>query len=290
MLNRQKIILQLLKEAGGSATRLQLVKWAFLLTKETSSAGGSAFYKFVPYYYGPFSFSLSREMDDLLQDGMLQGQEGNGWKLTEAGAQYKSSLEDSILQGVSFIINRYGKMTVGELIDSIYERYPWFTVNSKNVEKRRQARPCAKPAVYTIGYEGLPLDGFLNALIQHGIQCLVDVRNNPISRRYGFHKSTLSHLCEKLGIEYRHIPELGIPASQRENLHTADDYEHLFIQYRRNTLSKQTLSLKRASELLASKPSALLCMEANPASCHRSHLALELSKYSGLPVQHLAVS
>jgi uncharacterized protein (DUF488 family) len=134
------------------------------------------------------------------------------------------------------------------------------------------------------------LDGFLNALIQHGIQCLVDVRNNPISRRYGFHKSTLSRLCKKLNIEYHHIPELGIPSSQREDLHTADDYKQLFIQYRRRTLLEQALSLKRASALLARKPSALLCMEANPASCHRSHLALELSKSSGLPVHHLAAS
>lgn len=290
MLNRQKIILQLLKEAGGSASRLQLVKWAFLLAKETSLGSGSAFYEFVPYYYGPFSFSLSREMDDLLRNGMLQAQEGRVWKLTEAGVQYKGLLEDSVRQDVSFIIARYGKTPVSELVESIYKRYPWFTVNSKNVERRRQTRPRAKPAVYTIGYEGLPLDGFLNALVQHGIQCLVDVRNNPISRRYGFHKSTLSRLCKRLNIEYLHIPELGIPSEQREDLRTADDYEQLFVQYRLKTLLKQTISLKRASALLTSKPSALLCMEANPASCHRSHLAVELSKYSGLPVQHLAVS
>jgi uncharacterized protein (DUF488 family) len=39
--------------------------------------------------------------------------------------------------------------------------------------------------------------------------------------------------------------------------------------------------------LLKSKPSVLVCMEANPESCHRTVLAQHLTGMMALPVKHL---
>jgi len=67
MLIRQKVILSLIDQMGnqspsgnhGKVSRLQLVKWAFLLENERKM---KTFYQFVPYHYGPFSFTLYHEL------------------------------------------------------------------------------------------------------------------------------------------------------------------------------------------------------------------------------------
>ena len=83
------------------------------------------------------------------------------------------------------------------------------------------------------------MDGFLNLLVQSGIRRLVDVRNNPISRRYGFHKATLGRLCGFLDIDYQHVPELGIQPVLRQTWRSAADYEVLFGRYVAESLPRQ---------------------------------------------------
>src|SRR3990172_4517804 len=94
------------------------------------------------------------------------------------------------------------------------------------------ARPTAgKPGVCTIGYEGRTFEGYLNILIRHGVTLLCDVRRNPLSRKYGFSKSTLARGCAGLGIRYEHLPELGIAAENRRRLTAPADYDALFAVY-----------------------------------------------------------
>lgn len=290
MLNRQKAILFMLKRAGGAASRLLLTKWAFLLAHETESKGGTAFYQFVPYHYGPYSFSLAREINTLVRDGFIEEPNRKIWSLTRAGFYTAHVLPVTIERDAVDVMRKYGTTSVETLLASIYTRYPWFTVNSKEERKRAQTRPVASSAVYTLGYEGLMVDGFLDRLVRSGIQCLVDVRNNPVSRRYGFHKSTLSRLCEYLGITYRHFPELGIPSESRACLQSTSDYQALFDRYRHDMLPRHTAAVQKAAEVLAARPSALVCMEADPECCHRSHLATALAKLTGLPIKHLAIT
>ena len=276
----------MLRETGGSASRLQLTKWAFLLASETSSQGGNACDQFLPYRFGPYSFSLYQEMDSLARDGLVEV-DNQAWALTSVGHNINLDLSPSVTQDVLSIIKRYGKFGSNKLTESIYNRYPWFTVNSERQEKRAQIRPTAPPAVYTMGYEGLMVDGFLNILMQQGIRRLVDVRHNPISRRYGFHKSTLARLCGHLQLEYIHMPELGIPSENRQELRAPDDYQNLFDYYENIVLAYQTNSVNKLVKLLREKPSALVCMEADPMLCHRSHLADRIALLCNLHVLHL---
>lgn len=290
MLNRQKTILFLLKQAGGSATRLLLTKWAFLIAHETPSKGGNAFYQFVPYHYGPYSFSLAREISGLVRDGYIEEPSSTVWSLSSAGLHATHTVPIPIERDAAVIMRKYGATPLEALLASIYARYPWFTVNSKEERKRAQARPVASSAVYTVGYEGLMVDGFLDRLVRSGIHCLLDVRNNPVSRRYGFHKSTLARLCEHLGIAYCHFPELGIPSESRAFLRTTSDYQALFDRYRQDMLPRQNATVQKAAAMLTTQPSALVCMEAEPECCHRSHLAAVLAKLTGLPIKHLAIT
>lgn len=70
-LSRQKVLLSLLKLAARPVERLEFMKWAFLLRQELPSEGGSAFYDFVPYHYGPYSFTLNHEAGKLESEGLL---------------------------------------------------------------------------------------------------------------------------------------------------------------------------------------------------------------------------
>lgn len=289
MLHRQRLILSMLAEADGTATHLEMTKWAFLVRMEAANAGGSSFYQFVPYQYGPFSFGLFQEAAAMTRDGLIEELPGKKWRLTDRGRIEALKAERASVAAGRSVVRRFAGKDPNELIDHVYENYKWFTVNSK---LRRLARlPVVQPAVYTAGYEGLLIDGFLNGLLKAGISRLIDVRHNPVARRYGFHKSTLSRLCGFLGIEYIHEPELGIPTADRRELPGGgmEARERLFAIYEQTTLRSQVAAIERVSEAVAERPSVLVCLEAKPCECHRSHLAKTVALKTGLPIVHLEI-
>ena len=282
MLNRQRILIVMLREAKRPVSKLELTKWAFVARMETSIGENASFYDFVPYHYGPYSFSLARELGTLADQGYVS-ESNNEWLLgsvADAG-----TLPASTHREARQIVARFAGRSTDRLIDYVYESYPIFTVNSRR--KQLAQRAVATPAVYTAGYEGLQVDGFLNLLVQNGIRRLIDVRNNPVARRFGFHKSTLTRLCNLLEIEYVHEPDLGIASSERQSLDTVADYSVLFDRYERTTLPARGAEIERVVALIKELPSVLVCMEADPCMCHRTRLAAIVEKQTGLPIVHL---
>lgn len=289
VLHRQKALLMILQQVGFTASTLQIMKWAFLLSHETSSHGGKTFYQFIPYLYGPYSFTLNQETDSLIRNGFLEKGKNNCWSLTDLGKKLDVILPRNVTQDIQYVATEYGNLSNQELIDLVYDKYSWFTVNSNLPGRRKKKRPVAEKAIYTAGYEGKTVDEFLNLLMESGISQLIDVRFNPISRRYGFHKSTLARLCNSLGIDYKHLPELGIPGSERDDLNSSAKYTSLFNNYRSNLPSRED-ALLDVTSLLKSKPSVLVCMEADPKFCHRNVLAQYLTTLIDMPIKHLGCS
>ena len=267
MLIRQKVILSLIDQVGGQmpdgtrekVSRLQLVKWAFLLEKETKM---KTFYQFVPYHYGPFSFTLYHELEGLIRNNYII--EPSKDEIQRSSDVAAPSIDSALGNEINDFSKKYRSLSTEELINHVYSHYPWFTINAKKPENRKKKRPEGKCAVYTAGYEGLHIDGFLNILLEAGIQQVIDVRGNPVSRRYGFHKSTLSRLCENLDIQYRHVPEVGIPSESRANLQKTSDYTRLFQNYKEKVLTTQQDVIKKIADWVKSQPSVLVCMEADP--------------------------
>ena len=70
--------------------------------------------------------------------------------------------------------------------------------------------------IYTIGYEGATMDGFIAALRETGVRRVIDVRALPLSRRPGFSKSTLAASLKAEGIDYVHLKALGTPKPGRD--------------------------------------------------------------------------
>lgn len=289
MLYRQKALLMILQQVGGKASSLQMMKWAFLLSCEMPSHGGKTFYQFIPYRYGPYSFTLDRETDALIRNGFLEKEVKNCWQLTDLGEKLDITLPKAVSKDICQLSALYGKLSGQKLTELIYNNYSWFTVNSDFPEKRKEKRPVAEKFIYTAGYEGKTVDEFLNLLMKSGVSRLIDIRYNPISRRYGFHKSTLSRLCSYLKIDYQHLPGLGIPGSEREYLDCEGKYASLFENYRL-TLPFREKDVAKVSELLKSQPSVIVCMEADPKFCHRNVLAQYLTTLIDMPIKHLKYS
>jgi uncharacterized protein (DUF488 family) len=289
MITREKIILNLIHRAGGEVSRLNLVKLAFLFRQESQSDTVKTFYQFLPYLYGPFSFTLYHELDDLMQAGMLTAPTENDLRLGDIHPK-EYALPKEIQTEINRFWNCYGGYSTSQLVEMTYRHFPWYTLNTQDPRKRNAALPRAKCAVYTAGYAGMQVDGFLNLLLQKGIRRLIDVRNNPISRRYGFHKSTLERTCQRVGLEYQHTPELGIPSALRSDLGDWEDYERLFARYEERILPANQELIRQVAAQAKTKPSVLICQEADPTLCHRTRLGKVISKMTGLELLDLGES
>lgn len=287
MTARQSTVVKILDRLKGSASKLHLVKLAFLLSKEVQDAPRSAIYEFVPYKFGPYSFTLYYDLAQLARDGWIEAT-NTGLRLLGFRKEEPRELAFGFAAEVDRILDRYAGMPVGDLVADVYRRYPWYTANSQDLSKRAVRLPKASIAVYKVGYEGLMVDGLMDRLLRSGISRLIDVRCNPVARRYGFHRSTLERVSSDLGIEYVHIPDLGVPADRRQDLGDAKSYAELFDWYEAELAKSKRAAVEKAMALVKSKPSAVMCMEADPACCHRTRLADHIGKLTGLPVVELS--
>ncbi|MBW2619074.1 MAG: DUF488 domain-containing protein [Deltaproteobacteria bacterium] len=207
------------------------------------------------------------------------------WQIATLPTIQERNLPQELKQDCISVIEQFSDITLKKLIDYVYVRHPWFTINSLN--QRMTSRPIVRPAIFSMGYQGLSIDGFLNTLFSNGLKQIIDVRANPVSRVYGFHKTTLMQLAKKVLLDYRHFPQVGISSEQRSGLSTNEDYEYLLASYNRKILPAQRSFLTEISLLMSTKPSVLLCFEADPAQCHRSRLASALAGRNNLPLREL---
>ena len=141
----------------------------------------------------------------------------------------------------------------------------------------KQQKKYDSSMLFTIGYEGLSLEAYINKLIINDIRLLCDVRKNAYSQKYGFCKAQLETACRGVDIKYIHVPQLGINSDQRQDLRSQKDYDILFDIYERTTLKENADALNYVSGLIDSeKRVALTCFEKDPKQCHRSRVAKAL--------------
>ena len=75
---------------------------------------------------------------------------------------------------------------------------------------------------------------------------------------------------------------------EMDRVKSGDGYdEEIHEEYRRYLLSTQAAALKSAAGLALSSSICLLCYEADAGDCHRSIVAEELARQTGLTVHHL---
>ena len=129
-----------------------------------------------------------------------------------------------------------------------------------------------KLRIFTIGYEGATVAEFLAALRQADVRRVIDVRALPLSRRPGFSKSSLRAALDEAGIEYVHLKALGTPAEGRAAARAGRHADLERIYAGQLELPEAMVQAAQMLELARDNPSALLCMEREPAHCHRTLL------------------
>jgi uncharacterized protein (DUF488 family) len=247
-------------------------------------------YHFVPYKYGCFSFQATADVSTLQKYEQVSV---NNLGIVKVDKEdYISQLRDKDKIALNQLYQLHGKKDYSELIRYTYTHYPFFAINSEiagrylNNDELQNVQYCKptgeKTILFTIGYEGISLEEYLTKLIINDVKVLIDVRNNPISMKYGFSKNQLQNACKSVSMDYIHIPEVGIVSEQRQALNSQKDYDLLFNRYRSEKLPQTQKEQKHILSLLKSKKRiALTCFEANICQCHRKHLAEAITLLEG---------
>lgn len=286
MYYRRKVILALLQIFGGSLGKTKFQKLLLLYTKTQTKPD----YHFVPYKYGCYSFQAVADLSTMYNFGQIRIS-NTGIDKTD-NTDYINQLKQNDQKALAQLYLLQRNRTYKDLIRDTYTQFPYYAINSAiasrylNNEELRMIEACkpycTKTALYTIGYEGISLEEYLNKLLVKGVKALIDVRNNPQSMKYGFTKAQLIKACLSVGIDYVHFPQVGIVSEARQNLKNQSDYDKLFEKYRNETLSRTVSVQEKILSLLKDKKRiALTCFEANICQCHRKHLAEAITKLSG---------
>lgn len=293
MFYRRKIILSLFQLCNGNVEKTKLQKLLFLYSQRKREAE----YDFVPYKFGCYSYSANADLVTMVKKEFLSESERGYSKIDPK--DYLPTLKPKDRELLTETIDSYGKMASEALIKHTYMNFPYYAINS-TIAKRILNEECYNrvlntvpnqngKSVFTIGYEGISLEKYLNKLVKNNIKLLVDVRKNPLSMKYGFSKTLLKKFCESLGIKYTHIPEVGINSNKRQTLEKQEDYDILFESYKKTTLKETSTQQQEIINLLNEyNRIALTCFESNICQCHRLPLAESLKSIeSDLVVEHI---
>lgn len=145
--------------------------------------------------------------------------------------------------------------------------------------------------VYTIGYEDLSLDEFLNLLAQYNIQQLVDVRSETENIPYQapqFSRQLLAQELKARGIRYRFAGDyLGWDfAAKVGNDGVIRDKGYTEVSL--NTRYMQ--GIERLSDLAAQPVIAILGISQDPYSCHRHKFIARSLVERGYKVYHIILN
>ena len=271
---RQRFLLAFLKELNEPLTATDLQKLLFLyLTKNNLP-----YYDFIPYLYGGFSLQAREDIYTLQNLGWLA--ETNG-KTEYVGENKVTGLNLPFEEIDGSLFEQLPKERGNRLVKLVYEQYPYYAIFSRTASSIMDAEGISKinaikekfrsnkQVLFNIGYEGLNIEQYLNVLIKNNVRLLCDVRNNALSRKFGFSKGNLTKYLSNIEIEYVHIPELGITSDKRQNLNNNEDYQRLFNDYKAS-LPNRKEAIERLYHFLQNKKRiALTCFEHEPTQCHR---------------------
>jgi uncharacterized protein (DUF488 family) len=286
MYYRRRLLLALLQALGGRAEKMRLHKLLLLYIAKR----GEAAYHFVPYKYGAFSFQANADLVACTTRGWVANHEKE-WELLDKEDRL-AALKPTDRAVLRMVLESHGKLGRDELVRDTYQRFPYSALRSEmaprllnkaELKAVKDALPAAGPeGLYTIGYEGLDLDAFLNKLIRARIAVLCDVRRNAYSMKYGFSRKQLANACEGVGIHYEHLPELGIASDERQELNSQADRDALFARYAKRTLPHTRTDQEHIAKLIAEHGRvAIMCFEHEQQCCHRGTLAQAVVKLPG---------
>jgi uncharacterized protein (DUF488 family) len=283
MYYRRKVLLALIDAFGGRLGKTDCEKLLFLFCQTTQRN----YYDFFPYHYGGFSLVSYYDKKVLTGKGFLKAEDDFALVTDEKFIEQVKPDDKKVL----LILAKQVKESGDNLIRKIYLEYPSFTCRSNITSRLLNSEEVKRvslfwnvdenPCLFTLGYEGLSIDAYLNKLIVNNIHALIDVRNNPFSMKYGFSNPGFQNHVERVGIAYYHVPELGIPSELRKKLGTKESYMSLFKYYEEEILPHNLVHIEKIKQRIHDHSRvALTCFEQDFRSCHR-HKVIEILQKQG---------
>lgn len=284
---REKLLISLLyalqKPIADIDFQMFLFLYCTLCYRNSEKRTTASIYEFLPYNDRACSFTSYHDRKRLITRNVLEDSVAE-WKLTSFG---KILADGSRSEDTHNFIKKYGALKAEELIDRSFQVVPLIAKESEILRRalmydshtkeqriREAQSTLSNACLFTIGYQQRSQEGFLKLLFKSSIAVLIDIRRNPISRRYGFSKSALQEACSKLDIQYEHLPQLGIAKHERSDLNNEQSYRKLFEDYKNNVIPNEEDSVEiLLAKLSSDKRIALTCFERDPEQCHRSVLA-----------------
>ena len=139
--------------------------------------------------------------------------------------------------------------------------------------------PVDDPDFYTAGYQGRDIDSFVGSLVQAGVETLIDIRFNPVSMyKPAFSRRNLEARLDAAGIDYLHMPELGVPSEVRRQAEASGCRDDIWEWYSEFVLPIFTDRNLDWFFNAANHPVAMMCVERDPEDCHRHRLAAALGR------------
>lgn len=263
-----KILMAVIQELGGNIAASDLYALLFLYCHEFIE--NNHYYNFIPQNEGPVS--LQAEADKKVLIGKKCLENNANWIAIDGIERFAVPLDFFEKIAVQKLKNKWHGKNGEELQDYLKQNYPdYFNIPSQESAVEQST------VFYTIGYEGLSPESYLNKLLDNNVKLLCDVRKNAFSQKYGFSKNELKESLAKVGVEYIHIPDLGIVSDERQSLNTDKDYRDLFEKYDRDVLPLQQNKLDLLTKLLKeNKRIAITCFEAKVCHCHRGRITKAL--------------
>ena len=153
-------------------------------------------------------------------------------------------------------------------------------VQASNKLEWNKSRSLAIADFYTIGYSGRDFGAFAKILQSADIQTLIDIRHTTASMyKPAFAKKNLEAALSKIGIDYIHVPDLGVPRDIRGLASRAGTRDAIWEWYDEVVLPEFTTGNLHWFFNAAAHPVAFMCLEVDPTACHRHRLALALERH-----------
>ena len=154
--------------------------------------------------------------------------------------------------------------------------------NLERIDKMAQSLHLP-PSFYTTSYSGRDMETFIQLMKAGEVGIVYDIRDTPFSQfRPDFNKEALAKALRNVGIEYKHVPELGVKKEIRDELAKSGDYKAFWKKYDDGLKTKEKADaieqLGKTFDEAQGEPFALLCTERDPHKCHRHRLALHLAE------------
>jgi len=137
--NRDIMLLVITAASDTGLTPVQLMKTMFLIGQSGLADLPSNFYSFVPYNYGPFNSDVYRDVEVMVNEGLvLEIREADrNWSkyaITQAGLKKAKILKQKVTREfsdyINAVVNWVKSLTFSGLLRAIYAKYPEMRENS----------------------------------------------------------------------------------------------------------------------------------------------------------------